>query len=181
MTSKVDRAISLADQVARESKSLRTMLLKRPEAEPSPDLSRKGQIAFLNMEKIISSKTIEKLESLPASISTLSNSVEKLEKNYFQFEKRYAARIQKLEAAMTAQMTILKRHEQLIEEIARKRSRREKRKPSEYNLFLKDKMSAGMSMVDAVKAWKEKEGGSSSTSSSMKQPGQDWQSPSQQY
>src|SRR6266699_1492688 len=54
-------------------------------------------------------------------------------------------------------------------------------KTSEYNLFLKDKMSAGMSMVDAVKAWKEKEGGSSSASSSMRQPGQDWQSPSQQY
>ncbi len=49
----------------------------------------------------------------------------------------------------------------------------------ELKNFLKDKMSAGMSMIDAVKAWKEKEGGSSS--SSMKQPGQDWQSPSQQY
>src|SRR5438094_10588748 len=75
----------------------------------------------------------------------------------------------------------LKRQDSTIAQLGKKPAKKEKRKPSEYNLFLKDKMSAGMSMVDAVKAWKEKEGGSSSTSSSMKQPGQDWQSPSQQY
>jgi chromosome segregation ATPase len=73
----------------------------------------------------------------------------------------------------------LKRQESTIAQLGKKPAKKEKRKPSEYNLFLKDKMSAGMSMIDAVKAWKEKEGGSSS--SSMKQPGQDWQSPSQQY
>jgi hypothetical protein len=60
-----------------------------------------------------------------------------------------------------------------------KPAKKEKRKPSEYNLFLKDKMSQGMSMVDAVKAWKEREGGSSS--SSMRESGQSWQSPTQQY
>jgi len=75
----------------------------------------------------------------------------------------------------------LKRQDSTIAQLGKKPVKKEKRKPSEYNLFLKDKMSAGMSMVDAVKAWKEKEGGSSSTSSSMRQPGQDWQSPSQQY
>ena len=75
----------------------------------------------------------------------------------------------------------LKRQDSTIAQLGKKPAKKEKRKPSEYNLFLKDKMSAGMSMVDAVKAWKEKEGGSTSTSSSMKQPGQDWQSPSQQY
>ncbi len=87
------------------------------------------------------------------------------------------SRLANLEKASEA----LKRQDSTIAQLGKKPAKKEKRKPSEYNLFLKDKMSAGMSMVDAVKAWKEKEGGSSSTSSSMKQPGQDWQSPSQQY
>ena len=51
------------------------------------------------------------------------------------------------------------------------------RKPSAYNLFLKDKMSQGMTIVDAVKAWKEKEGGMGSSSSTETQ---DWQKPSQE-
>ncbi len=55
----------------------------------------------------------------------------------------------------------LKRQESTIARLGKKPAKKEKRKPSEYNLFLKDKMSAGMSMLDAVKAWKEKEGGAS--------------------
>ena len=44
--------------------------------------------------------------------------------------------------------------------------KRAKRKPSEYNLYLKDKMKQGMTMTEAVGAWKQR-GGSSSESSSM--------------
>jgi len=44
--------------------------------------------------------------------------------------------------------------------------KRAKRKPSEYNLYLKDKMKQGMTMTEAVGAWKQR-GGSSSQSSSM--------------
>ena len=44
--------------------------------------------------------------------------------------------------------------------------KRAKRKPSEYNLYLKDKMKQGMTMTEAVGAWKQR-GGSSSDSSSM--------------
>ena len=44
--------------------------------------------------------------------------------------------------------------------------KRAKRKPSEYNLYLKDKMKQGMTMTEAVGAWKQR-GGSSGESSSM--------------
>src|SRR5437016_10528390 len=64
----------------------------------------------------------------------------------------------------------LKRQESTISQLGKKPAKKEKRKPSEYNLFLKDKMSAGMSMIDAVKAWKEKEGGTSSTYSHSPMP-----------
>ena len=43
--------------------------------------------------------------------------------------------------------------------------RRAKRRPSEYNLFLMDKMKQGMTMTEAVGAWKQR--GGSSQSSSM--------------
>src|SRR2546426_11786522 len=43
--------------------------------------------------------------------------------------------------------------------------KRAKRKPSEYILYLKDKMKQGMTMTEAVGAWKQR--GGSSESSSM--------------
>src|SRR2546428_11364529 len=43
--------------------------------------------------------------------------------------------------------------------------KRAKRKPSEYNLYLKDKMKQGMTMTEAVGAWKQRGGGSSQSSS----------------
>ncbi len=42
---------------------------------------------------------------------------------------------------------------------------RAKRKPSEYNLYLKDKMKQGMTMTEAVQAWKQRGSGTSSSSS----------------
>lgn len=45
--------------------------------------------------------------------------------------------------------------------------KRAKRKPSEYNLYLKDKMKQGMTMTEAVGAWKQRGGSGSSDSSSM--------------
>ncbi len=81
----------------------------------------------------------------------------------------------------------LKKHQSTLQSsiasLGKRGAKKAKRKPSEYNLFLKDKMSSGMSMVDAVKAWKEKGGSEtsmSSTSSSMRDTSTEWQSPSQE-
>src|SRR2546422_11656769 len=78
------------------------------------------------------------------------------------------------------QQNTIAQQESTIAQLGKKSVKKEKRKPSEYNLFLKGKMTQGMSMIDAVKAWKEKDS-SSSTGSSTRQTGQDWQSPTQQY
>jgi len=43
--------------------------------------------------------------------------------------------------------------------------KRAKRKPSEYNIYLQGKMKQGMTMTEAVQAWKQR--GGSSESSSM--------------
>ena len=113
---------------------------------------------------------LEKPKAILADISGLKTRLANLEKGHTSISKE-----------LKTISETLKRQESTIAQLGKKPAKKEKRKPSEYNLFLKDKMSAGMSMVDAVKAWKEKEGGAPSTSSSTRQPGQDWQSPSQQY
>ena len=133
-------------------------------------------------------------KSLLADVNKTKSRLTTLEKNQASLLKTKLAALEKANASLTKELReqakslneALKKHQEAVEQkIASlgklKSAKKEKRKPSEYNLFLKDKMSAGMSMIDAVKAWKEKEGGSSSSSSSMRQPGQDWQSPSQQY
>ncbi len=118
--------------------------------------------------KSVKTRLSERPKAILADIGSLKTRLGSLEKAHTSINKE-------LKGISDA----LKRQESTIAQLGKKPAKKEKRKPSEYNLFLKDKMSAGMSMIDAVKAWKEKEGGSSS--SSMKQPGQDWQSPSQQY
>ncbi len=95
-------------------------------------------------------------------------------------EKNHASLIKEVKNSAKSFNDMLKKQQGTIAQLGKKAVKKEKRKPSEYNLFLKEKMSAGMSMVDAVKAWKEKEGGTSS-SSSMRQTSQEWQSPTQQY
>lgn len=131
-------------------------------------------------------------KSLLADVNKTKSRLSTLEKSHSSLVKTKLASIEKAQASLSKELkdsirnlndAIKKQQENIEGRISQlgkmKPAKKEKRKPSEYNLFLKDKMSAGMSMIDAVKAWKEKEGGSSS--SSMKQPGQDWQSPSQQY
>ena len=44
-------------------------------------------------------------------------------------------------------------------------AKRAKRKPSEYNLFLRDKMKQGQTMQEAVNSWKARGGSGSSMSS----------------
>jgi len=89
--------------------------------------------------------------------------------------------LKKQQSTISQQGSTISHQETTIAQLGKKAVKKEKRKPSEYNLFLKGKMSQGMSMVDAVKAWKEKDSGMSSTSSSTKQTSEDWQSPTQQY
>jgi hypothetical protein len=132
-------------------------------------------------------------KSLLADVNKAKSRLAALEKNQTTILKTRLANIEKSNATLAKDIKehvnrlneALKKQQQNIDDkIAQlgklKAAKKEKRKPSEYNLFLKDKMSQGMSMVDAVKAWKEREGGSSS-SSSMRESGQSWQSPTQQY
>ena len=130
-------------------------------------------------------------KSLLADVNKAKSRLSTLEKNHASLVKTKLASIEKAQASLAREVKdsvkslneALKRQQENIDsKIAQlgkmKPVKKEKRKPSEYNLFLKEKMSAGMSMVDAVKAWKEKEGG---TSSSPMRETQSWQSQTQQY
>jgi hypothetical protein len=131
-------------------------------------------------------------KSLLADVNKAKSRLAALEKNQASLLKTKIAAMEKANASLTKELRdhvkslneALKKQQSNIDariaELGKmKPAKKEKRKPSEYNLFLKDKMSQGMSMVDAVKAWKEREGGSSS--SSVRESGQSWQSPTQQY
>jgi hypothetical protein len=128
-------------------------------------------------------------KSLLADVNKAKSRLAALEKSQASLLKTKIAALEKANAALNKELKdsvrnlneTLKKHSETIASLAKmKMAKKEKRKPSEYNLFLKDKMSQGMSMVDAVKAWKEREEGQSS-SSSMRESSQSYQSPTQQY
>lgn len=132
-------------------------------------------------------------KSLLADVNKAKSRLATLEKSHASLVKTKLAAIEKAQTSLAKELkdsvrslneALKKQQVNIDDKISQlgklKAAKKEKRKPSEYNLFLKDKMSQGMSMVDAVKAWKEREGGSSS-SSSMRESGQSWQSPTQQY
>jgi hypothetical protein len=110
-----------------------------------------------------------------AQTAILKTKIAALEKNNAALAKDLKDHVSRLNEALKKQQENV--DSKLAELKKIKPAKKEKRKPSEYNLFLKDKMSQGMSMVDAVKAWKEREGGESS---SVRESGQSWQSPTQQ-
>jgi hypothetical protein len=121
-------------------------------------------------------------KSLLADIKSLKTKLAALEKNLSSVVKDSKSTM----SMMKSHAEMLKKHqstiaqqESTIAQLGKKSVKKEKRKPSEYNLFLKGKMTQGMSMIDAVKAWKEKD--SSSMGSSTRQTSQDYQSPTQQY
>ena len=132
-------------------------------------------------------------KSLLADVNKAKSRLATLEKNQNAILKTKIASLEKANASLAKELKdsvrnlndAIKKHQENLEtrisQLGKmKAAKKEKRKPSEYNLFLKDKMSQGMSMVDAVKAWKERDEGQSS-SSSTKESGQNWQSPTQQY
>ena len=119
-------------------------------------------------------------KSILADINKLKSKLASLEKNHNSLLKDFKTTIKSHSEMLKKQQSTIAQQESTIAQLGKKSVKKEKRKPSEYNLFLKGKMTQGMSMIDAVKAWKEKDS-SSSTSSSMRQTGQDWQSPTQQY
>ncbi|HMB67141.1 MAG TPA: hypothetical protein VKM96_04240 [Candidatus Bathyarchaeia archaeon] len=119
-------------------------------------------------------------KSILADIKKLKTSLATLEKSHNNLFKDFKSTIKSHTEMLKKQQSTIAQQESTIAQLGKKSVKKEKRKPSEYNLFLKGKMTQGMSMIDAVKAWKEREG-STSTGSSMKQAGQDWQSPTQQY
>ncbi|HZY47081.1 MAG TPA: hypothetical protein VFE96_04720 [Candidatus Bathyarchaeia archaeon] len=117
-------------------------------------------------------------KSILADINRLKTRLTSLEKSQSTLFKDFKTTIKSHAEMLKKHQSTIAQQESTIAQLGKKTVKKEKRKPSEYNLFLKGKMSQGMSMVDAVKAWKERE---TSTSSSMRQPSQDWQSPTQQY
>ncbi|TMI15242.1 hypothetical protein E6H33_06750 [Candidatus Bathyarchaeota archaeon] len=119
-------------------------------------------------------------KSILADIKKLKTSLATLEKSHNTLFKDFKSTIKSHSEMLKKQQSTIAQQESTIAQLGKKSVKKEKRKPSEYNLFLKGKMTQGMSMIDAVKAWKERES-STSTSSSMRQTGQDWQSPTQQY
>ncbi len=119
-------------------------------------------------------------KSILADIKKLKTSLATLEKSHNTLFKDFKSTIKSHSEMLKKQQSTIAQQESTIAQLGKKSVKKEKRKPSEYNLFLKGKMTQGMSMIDAVKAWKERES-STSTGSSMKQTGQDWQSPTQQY
>ena len=119
-------------------------------------------------------------KSILADINKLKSRLAALEKSNISFVKDFKNTIKSHSEMLKKQQSSIAQQESTIAQLGKKSIKKEKRKPSEYNLFLKGKMTQGMSMIDAVKAWKERES-SSSTSSSTRPTGQDWQSPTQQY
>jgi hypothetical protein len=121
-------------------------------------------------------------KSLLADIKSLKTKLTALEKNLSSVVKDSKSTMSMIKShaeMLKKHQSTIAQQESTIAQLGKKSVKKEKRKPSEYNLFLKGKMTQGMSMIDAVKAWKERDS-SSSTSSSTRQ-GQDWQSPTQQY
>ncbi len=116
-----------------------------------------------------------KTSGIPKSILA---DINRLKARLASMEKTNASMMKEFKTSIKSHADWLKKQEQTIAQLGKKSAKREKRKPSAYNLFLKDKMSQGMTMVDAVKAWKAKDGGMGSSTSAQTQ---EWQRPSQQY
>src|SRR5438309_10325025 len=134
---------------------------------------------FSSIQQIAMPKTSGIPKSILADIKKLKTSLATLEKSHNTLFKDFKSTIKSHSEMLKKQQSTIAQQESTIAQLGKKSVKKEKRKPSEYNLFLKGKMTQGMSMIDAVKAWKEKD--TSSTSSSTRQTSQDWQSPTQQY
>ena len=137
-----------------------------------PSTKTSGTLFFLSKHRMAMPK---KTSSIPKSITA---DINRLKSRLASIEKSSASMMKEFKATMKSHSDMMKKQEQMISQLGKKSAKREKRKPSAYNLFLKDKMSQGITMVDAVKAWKAKEGGMGSSTSSQTQ---EWQKPSQEH
>src|SRR5713101_4515504 len=138
---------------------------------------------FSSNEQMDMPKTSGIPKSILADINKLKTRLASLEKNHSSLIKDFKGTMSTIKShaeMLKKQQSTIAQQESTIAQLGKKSVKKEKRKPSEYNLFLKGKMTQGMSMIDAVKAWKEKDS-SSSTGPSTRQTGQEWQSPTQQY
>ncbi len=93
-------------------------------------------------------------KSILADINKLKARLTTLEKNHNVLIKDFKNTIKSHSEMLKKQQSTISQQETTIAQLDKKAIKKEKRKPSEYNLYLKGKMSQGMSMVDAVKAWK---------------------------
>ena len=121
------------------------------------------------------------INRLKAKLTSLEKNHNSLLKDFKSTIKSHSEMLKKQQSTISQQGSAIAQQESTISQLGKKAVKKEKRKPSEYNLFLKGKMSQGMSMVDAVKAWKERDSYGSSTSSSTRQTSTEYQSPTQQY
>jgi hypothetical protein len=116
-------------------------------------------------------------KSILADLNRVKQRIAALEKNVSNMGKEFKTNTKNFGESLKKHQSSL---QSSIASLGKMKSaKKAKRKPSPYNLFLKEKMSSGMSMVDAVKAWKAREGGSSSSmssTSSSSSTGDDWQS-----
>lgn len=85
-------------------------------------------------------------------------------------EKKHNSLWKEFKTTSKAHHTMLEEQKKAMAQMSKKPTKA-KRKPSEYNLFLKEKMASGMSMVDAVKLWKTR-------STRPERPREEWQIPS---
>ena len=114
-------------------------------------------------------------KSLLADVNKLKTRLTSLEKNHTSLAKTRLASIEKAQTSFARELKdsvkslneMLRKQSETIAQLGKMKTvKKEKRKPSEYNLFLKDKMKQGMTMTEAVQAWKARGGGSSTSSMS---------------
>src|SRR5713226_6960193 len=123
---------------------------------------------FSSNQQIAMPKTSGIPKSILADINKLKTRLTSLEKNHNSLIKDFKSAIKSHSEMLKKQQGTIAQQETTIAQLGKKSVK-------------KEKMTQGMSMIDAVKAWKEKDSSSSSTGSSTRQTGQDWQSPTQQY
>ncbi len=97
--------------------------------------------------------------SVLADINRLKARLATLEKNHNALIKDFEHTMRSHAGLLNEQQNAIALQNATIAQLGKKSTKKAKRRPSEYNLFLKGKMSQGMTMIDAVKAWRETRSG----------------------
>src|SRR5436853_7771953 len=112
---------------------------------------------FSSNEQIDMPKTSGIPKSILADINKLKTRLTSLEKNHNSLIKDFKRTIRSHSEMLKKQQSTIAQQETTIAQRGKKSVKKEKRKPIEYNLFLKGKMTQGMSRSHAGKAGNERE------------------------